>query len=50
MARLPDGVTIHIGGKRFAGEIPDDLLPGGKTEPVAEKPKKAKPSESSGKS
>jgi hypothetical protein len=34
---VPDGVTIHRGGRKFIGgqEIPDDFLPTVKTAPTA---------------
>jgi hypothetical protein len=40
--KVPDGMTIHKGGRRYGAgeEIPDDLLPTVKTEPVAAGPKK----------
>lgn len=25
--KLPDGVTVHIGGRKFRGEVPDELAP-----------------------
>ena len=25
--KLADGVTIHIGGRKYKGELPDNLLP-----------------------
>ncbi len=25
--KLTDGVTVHIGGRKFRGEIPDELAP-----------------------
>ena len=25
--KLADGVTIHIGGRKYKGEMPDNLLP-----------------------
>ena len=27
--RLPDGVTVYIGGKKYVRNIPDDLVPAG---------------------
>ena len=32
--KLADGVTIHIGGRKYKGELPDNLLP---KDPVAKK-------------
>jgi len=32
--KLADGVTIHIGGRKYKGEMPDNLLP---KDPVAKK-------------
>jgi hypothetical protein len=42
--KVPDGMTIHKGGRRYSAgeEIPDDLLPTVKTEPVAAAPKRGK--------
>jgi hypothetical protein len=42
--KVPDGMTIHKGGRRYGAgeEIPDDLLPTVKTEPVAAGPKRGK--------
>lgn len=25
--KLADGVTVHIGGRKFKGEMPDNMLP-----------------------
>lgn len=35
--RVPDGVTVYQGGRKFVAgeELPNDLLPTVKTEPVA---------------
>ena len=32
--KLADGVTIHIGGRKYKSELPDNLLP---KDPVAKK-------------
>ena len=32
--KLADGVTIYIGGRKYKGELPDNLLP---KDPVAKK-------------
>lgn len=45
MIRLPKGVTVHIGGRKWSGEIPEDvcppkLLPSTKTESKKQSEKK----------
>lgn len=34
--KLPDGVTVHVGGRKYRGEMPDELVPKGlkKNEPA----------------
>ena len=39
--KLPEGVTVHAGGRVYRGEIPDDRLPKGlKKKLEAKKPAK----------
>jgi hypothetical protein len=39
--KLPDGVTVYVGGKRYKGECPDGVVPE-KKKTETSKPKKAK--------
>lgn len=39
--KLGDGVTVYIGGRKYRGEIPDDLVPTVKTQPMAGAGKKS---------
>lgn len=48
--KLPDGITVYRGGKKYRGSIPDDMMPTFKTQAVAvadidadEKPRRKKP-------
>ena len=41
--KLPNGMTVHVGGRKYKGEIPDNLAPKGlkkklegKNKPAAE--------------
>lgn len=46
--KLPDGVTIHAGGRVYEGEIPDNMVPKGINK--AKITKKLKAQEEAGKS